>query len=243
MKSLIAIIATFPILVGADTTVFFGTNEFAFCFEDISLPLETRTAIEICLAEFISPWTNAPVEYHDEWSGTIKFNTEDSPDLGGVNIFPSALRRTATNELFSLSISKRLTDRYMESVSLLSEKEEQLTALTSFLGFLNSGSVWETSSETAMQRFHAGATIASRIPAPYTMHDYWTNEVARYQYREPTPWGFFEWPLNDNTKGTLSVEVPVNEKTFPRPDNRDSPHTSVVLSWIDGMWKFHPIPW
>lgn len=243
MKSLVAFLATIPILAVADSTVFFGTNEFAFCFEDVSLPVETRSAIESCLTEFISPWTNAPVAFHGELSGKIVFGVSDEPDLGGLNMFPSIVRRDTTNELFSLSISKNLTDRYGECLSLLSGKSEQLTALEAFLGYLNSEAVSDTTSETAVLRFYDGAAMASRVRAPYTMHDYWTNEVARYQYRKPTPWGFYAWPLKDSTEGALTVEVPVEEKVFPRPDNRDSPHTSAIMSWIDGMWKFHPIPW
>ena len=232
----------FPVLSLADVSILFGTNQVSFCFEDTSLIYETRMSLASCLADFILPWTNTPVVFDDGLSGRIAFDYMNRPTLGGANLFPNIVCRDTTNEMFSIFVDKHLSDKYMEGTALLSDKSEQLTALRTFLGYLNSDDVWTTPEETAIQRFHNGAAMAARIPPPYSMHDYWTNEVARYHYHSPTPWGFYEWPLDDEAHGAFTVEIPVSEKNAS-PSDRIVSCTEMVLSWIEGRWKFHPIPW
>ena len=242
MKTLPIVLLFVPILSIADVPILFGTNQFTFCFEDTTLDSETQTSLASCLANFIQPWTNTPVFFQDGLSGRIAFTYMNRPNLGGENFFPERIRRNSTNEIYSIIIDKQLSDKYVEGTALLSGKSEQLTALWAFLSYLNSDDVWTTSDETAVEKFHNGAAMAAQIPPPYSMHDYWTNEVARYHYHMPTPWGFYEWPLDGEVRGAFTVEVPVSENNAS-VSNGLVFRTEVILSWIGGQWKFNPIPW
>ena len=227
----------------ADEVAMFGTNVFSFCFEDSSLSEESRTAMAACLADFAKPWTNVPVSFRDELSGRLSFSYGCRPDLGCANMFPASIRRNTTNEAFRIVVDRHLSNGFLDGLKRMEGKSTELSSLADFIAFLNSTNAWQATEEMAVQRFHDGVSMASSIRPPYRMTDVWTNEVTRYKYGSPTPWGVFEWPLEDETQGAFSVELPVMERT---PENVGDVHprpTTVVMSWIDGIWKFHPIPW
>ena len=242
----IALYASF--VVASDPEIVVGTNSFRFVFEDQMLAPSIRETILDDLVQAIVRWTNSPVIFYDNLSGKIDFQPNYCGQFEGERKYPSDFSRSSTNDVFRLLVNRSISNDYAQQLAFLSSRTGMVSAVASFVDFLNSDASASLSLENVPLFFYLSDSFLeywdNRKHQELTLRDQWISQMPQYRYFMPSILDYWVWESDgDLPAGSLSVSIPVQFKDFQSSDPRMSPNTAIPASWVDGRWKIHPVVW